>query len=100
MSTELVTRSDFKPREIKIIEPKGRNPKWAYVADYKGKTSVHLREVYQDENEAWCPGKGISFAAGTTAAHRISLAFGLIETMSDTDKATMSAPAKVSKKAA
>jgi hypothetical protein len=79
--TEYVTRSDFKPTDIVVVEPKGRNPKWAYVAEWKGKKSVHLREVYQDENEAWCPGKGISFAIGTDAANRVAIAFGLTSAM-------------------
>jgi hypothetical protein len=59
--TDFPTRSDFKPANIVVLSTAGRNHKWVYTAEFKGKTSLHIREVYQDENEDWCPGKGISF---------------------------------------
>jgi hypothetical protein len=61
MTTEYSTRSDFKPQNIVVLSSASGRAKWAYTAEWKGKTSLHIREVYQDANEDWCPGKGISF---------------------------------------
>ncbi|MET4190617.1 MULTISPECIES: transcriptional coactivator p15/PC4 family protein [unclassified Bradyrhizobium] len=61
MTTEFPTRSDFKPQNIVVLGTSRGGAKWAYTAEWKGKTSLHIREVYQDANEDYCPGKGISF---------------------------------------
>lgn len=92
--TDYVTRSDFKPQNIVVLDQNSRGQKWAYTAEWKGKTSLHFREVYQDSNEAWCPGKGTSIPVDSKHAQTIMLALGMIAPVADAK------PAKNSRKAA
>lgn len=55
-------RSDFQPCGV-ITLMKGRDPLVSYVGEYKGKYSVHIRSIYKDTNDVWCPGKGVSIPA-------------------------------------
>ena len=38
----------------------GSDPVVCYSSKFKGKHYFHIRSVYQDSKEQWCPGKGLS----------------------------------------
>lgn len=92
--TNYVTRSDFKPQNIVVLDKTSRGEKWAYTAEWKGKTSLHFREVYQDQNDAFCPGKGTSIPVDSPTAQTIMIALGMLKPVADAK------PAKSSRKAA
>lgn len=56
-------RKDFEPCGIVTVRKNRREPTIAYYGEYNGKWRLHIRTIYQDDNEVWCPGKGISLPA-------------------------------------
>lgn len=52
-------REDFKAKDMVLLH-KGRDPLVAYTGEYKGKQNFHIRTIYADANDEWCPGKGVS----------------------------------------
>ncbi len=74
---DMTFKGDFAPKDIVVHEQTRRGSKWSYFADFKGVTRLHIREVYQDDNDAWCPtAKGVSFGLDTEFAKNFAVFAG------------------------
>jgi hypothetical protein len=61
-------RSDFKPTGlVELSRTRPSEVLVAYHSEWKGKQSFHIRTIYLDGNDEWCPGKGISVPADQAA---------------------------------
>lgn len=57
-----ITLADgFDASDIRCLMVKdGTSQVWCYTNEYKGKSYFHIRQVYQTDDGAWHPGKGVS----------------------------------------
>lgn len=60
----------FEPENVVVLTEKGDNLQiWAFTNEYKGRTNLHIREVYRTADEGWAPSnKGISVPIASASA--------------------------------